>query len=252
MFGKWKLTADVLSHTTWLYLLLQCHKWGWSKVYRYVWSKLTECKFKSNHTSQSYLTYVNRCNVRIKYATCTQWLHHPSFYVCLLRCKHVSLVPRLHPLWCILYTIFSPLLISQDKIHPKWIYEYMNEWMNERTNKRTYICPCFSVSFPVWEDLLKFDATAWNSYDWSIYYASSKLKANPQRLHGAKHLPSTNWTYGDIGFYSGQTSYLNMMVLKFAKNETMPFFLTKQLTWFMIKKVDIPVTTQTSSPLATL
>ena len=33
----------------------------------------------------------------------------------------------------------------------------------------------FSVSFPAWEDLLKFDATAWNS--WSIYCASTKVES---------------------------------------------------------------------------
>ena len=31
------------------------------------------------------------------------------------------------------------------------------------------------------------------------------LRANLQQLHGAMHLPSMNWTYGD-------TSYLNMKV----------------------------------------
>ena len=45
-----------------------------------------------------------------------------------------------------------------------------------------------------------------------------RLRANPQLLHGAKHLPSRNWTYGDTGFYSGHTSYLNMKVLMFAGN----------------------------------
>ena len=38
------------------------------------------------------------------------------------------------------------------------------------------------------------------------------LRANPQRLHRAKHLQSTNWTYGNTGFYSDQTSYLNSTV----------------------------------------
>ena len=35
----------------------------------------------------------------------------------------------------------------------------------------------------------------------------------------AKHLPSQNG--GDTGFYSGQTSYLSMKVLTFAKDEKM-------------------------------
>ena len=34
------------------------------------------------------------------------------------------------------------------------------------------------------------------------------LRVNPWWLHGAKHLPSTNWIYGDTWFYSGQTTYL--------------------------------------------
>ena len=40
----------------------------------------------------------------------------------------------------------------------------------------------------------------------------------------AKHLPSRNWSYGDTGFYSGQTSYLSMKVLTFATDENMRFF----------------------------
>ena len=43
-------------------------------------------------------------------------------------------------------------------------------------------------------------------------------------LYRAKHLPSQNGTYGDTGFYSGQSSYLDMKVLTFAKNENMRFF----------------------------
>ena len=30
-----------------------------------------------------------------------------------------------------------------------------------------------------------------------------------------------NWTYGDTGFYSDQTSYLNMKALTLAKDENM-------------------------------
>ena len=41
----------------------------------------------------------------------------------------------------------------------------------------------------------------------SIYTVQAlRSRAYPHRLHRAKHLLSTNWTYGDIGFYSGQTS----------------------------------------------
>ena len=38
------------------------------------------------------------------------------------------------------------------------------------------------------------------------------------------HLPSMDWTYGVTGFYSGQTSYLNMEVLTFAKDKIMRFY----------------------------
>ena len=38
------------------------------------------------------------------------------------------------------------------------------------------------------------------------------LRAYPQRLHRAKHLQSTNWIYGNTGFYSDQTSYLKSTI----------------------------------------
>ena len=52
-----------------------------------------------------------------------------------------------------------------------------------------------------------------------------RLRANPQLLHGAIHLPSRNGTYGDTGFYNAQTSYLNMEVVTFAKDENIRFLL---------------------------
>jgi len=51
------------------------------------------------------------------------------------------------------------------------------------------------------------------------------MRGNPLWLYRAKHLPLKNLTYGDTGFYSGQTSYLNVKVLVIAKNENMRFFL---------------------------
>ena len=36
----------------------------------------------------------------------------------------------------------------------------------------------------------------------------------------------TKWDYGDTGFYSAQTSYLNIKVLAFATNKNMRFFKT--------------------------
>ena len=50
----------------------------------------------------------------------------------------------------------------------------MNEW---KATKVHIHVQGFSVSFPAWEDLLKFDTTAWNSYHWSIYYASAKVES---------------------------------------------------------------------------
>ena len=48
---------------------------------------------------------------------------------------------------------------------------------------------------------------------------------NALLLYRAKHLPLMNWTYGDTGFYSSQTSYLIVKVLIFATDENMRFFL---------------------------
>ena len=51
------------------------------------------------------------------------------------------------------------------------------------------------------------------------------LRGNTLRLYRAKHLPLMNWPYGDTGLYIGKTSYLNMKVLIFAKDQNMQFFL---------------------------
>ena len=53
-----------------------------------------------------------------------------------------------------------------------------------------------------------------------------RLRGNPRKLDEAKHLPPTNGTYRDTGFYTGQTSYLNIKILTFAKGEDMQFFQT--------------------------
>ena len=52
------------------------------------------------------------------------------------------------------------------------------------------------------------------------------LRGYPLGLYRAKHLPLMNWTYSDTGFYSGQTSYLNLKVLTLAKDENVRYFLT--------------------------
>jgi len=54
-------------------------------------------------------------------------------------------------------------------------------------------------------------------YLWSSYLLHVQMLRwglNSRQLHRTKHFPSTNWTYSDTGFYSGQTSYLNMKMLK--------------------------------------
>ena len=58
------------------------------------------------------------------------------------------------------------------------------------------------------------------------------LRAYPQRLHRAKHLQSTNWTYGNIGFYSDQTSYLNntIGVLEFHSPPSLQNVMLIQIT----------------------
>ena len=71
-----------------------------------------------------------------------------------------------------------------------------SEW---KATKLHVYALCLSVPFPAWEDLMKFDTTAWNSYHWSIYCACAKL------LHD-NCTALNNWTYGDTGFYSGQTT----------------------------------------------
>ena len=62
----------------------------------------------------------------------------------------------------------------------------MNEWKATKVHMHAQ---CFKISFPAWEDLLKFDTTAWNS-NRSIYCASAKV--DPQRLHGAMYTFAIN------------------------------------------------------------
>ena len=47
----------------------------------------------------------------------------------------------------------------------------MDEW--KATEVHVYV-QYFSLSFQAWEDLPKFETTAWNGYHWSIYFASAK------------------------------------------------------------------------------
>ena len=77
--------------------------------------------------------------------------------------------------------------------------------------------------------------------DTVVIEVALRLRGNLQRLCRAKHLPSQNWTYGDIGFYSGHSSYLSMKVLTFEK-----FRIVLNLNYDK-KNVDTSVTAQTSS-----
>ena len=97
----------------------------------------------------------------------------------------------------------------------------MNEWKATKVHMHAQ---SFSTFIPAWEDLLKFETTAWNSYHWSICCPTAKVQSLPRLLHGAIHFLPMNWTYNDTGFYSGQTSFLNMKVLTFAKDENTHFF----------------------------
>ena len=56
-----------------------------------------------------------------------------------------------------------------------------NEW---KATKLHVHAQSFSVSFPAWEDLLKFDTTSWNSYHWNIYTMQAlRWSTNPHTLH---------------------------------------------------------------------
>ena len=85
----------------------------------------------------------------------------------------------------------------------------MNEWRKDEWTYEKFMC-IPNVSFAAWDDLLKFDPTAWSIYQWSIYCASSKVQ---EVIHGDCKAPYIIWPYSDTGLYSGQASYLNMKVL---------------------------------------
>ena len=141
------------------------------------------------------------------------------------------------------HVVVGTLKISLDrlKLHPKW--KEKQKYSNEKPPK----CMCMpKVSFPVWDDLLKFDTTAWNSYHWSIYCASTKTE--PELIHSYCTGPyichhEMGPMHGDTGFYSAQTILKNMEVVTFAKDENIRFFFKPLLTWVMIKNVDTSVTT---------
>ena len=100
-----------------------------------------------------------------------------------------------------------------------------NKVMNECWEKPQK-CRCLSKVLAFFS---KPERTSWSlipQLDIVIIEVSSvkglSLRGNPLQLYRAKHLPLMNWTYGDTGFYNGQTSYLNMKV--FAEDENMRFF----------------------------
>ena len=61
---------------------------------------------------------------------------------------------------------------------------------------------------------MKFDTTANTVVTKVSLVKMLSLRGNSRRLCRAKHLPLRNWTYGDSGFYSGQTSYHRRRVFK--------------------------------------
>ena len=96
------------------------------------------------------------------------------------------------PLWpfCCLYTQTFPHKQALYTTHSysTLLHPYFNtpngkkksksEWMLQKiTNMNIYV-PCFSHSFHAWRNLLKFDTAVWNSYHWSIYYASAKVESS--------------------------------------------------------------------------
>ena len=69
MFWKWKILADLLSHTTWAWFRspVQCHQWSWSKMYRYV--------LFSKSAWQSDVTQLSpACNRSLYILSCTHTL----------------------------------------------------------------------------------------------------------------------------------------------------------------------------------
>ena len=47
-------------------------------------------------------------------------------------------------------------------------------------------------------------------------FQALKPRSNPWRVHEAKYLTSTNWSYGQAGFQLSSANYLNKKVLIFA------------------------------------
>ena len=102
----------------------------------------------------------------------------------------------------------------QGLLHPKWKEEkIMNKWIKKPQKCTRLSNVLASFSKPETSRFL-------TQLDTGIIEV---LRGNTLRLYRAKHLPLMNWTYGDTGFYIGWTSYLNMNILIFAKDEGMQF-----------------------------
>ena len=89
--------------------------------------------------------------------------------------------------------------------------KWMNEWM--KSHKSALVVQCFSF-------LSKPERTYWSltpQLDTVVIEISLvkalRLRGNLRRSYMTRCLPSWNGTYGDTGFYSGQTSYLALKVL---------------------------------------
>ena len=86
------------------------------------------------------------------------------------------------------------------------------------------------VTPQVEKKLVKFDTTLDTVIIEVSLVKELSLRGNTLRIYRAKHLPLINWTYGDTGLYIGYTSYFNMKVFVFAKDENTQFFFKPLLT----------------------
>ena len=136
-----------------------------------------------------------------------KFLIHTCPYFAVL-CPHLILCDA----FCCLYTI------SFHFNHSKWKRKKCHEWV-----KKPQKCMCMAnVSLFLSQPEMNYTPQLKASITDEPTVQVLRLRANQWRLHGAKHWPSTNWTYGDTGLYT---------ILTFTKDESMQFFFLKpQLT----------------------
>ena len=131
-----------------------------------------------------------------------------------------------HDAFCCLYIVFFLLWF------PNHTPSERNESMNEKPQSA-----CVRPMFCCFFSSLRGVTEVWHhvQIETVITGVSTVLvlrsRVNPRRLHGAIYWPSMNWTYGDTGFYSGQTSYLNMKYLHLLKMRNAIFLTTANLSF---------------------